>query len=300
MVFRFLPRYIEAEDNSSRLHKINCIESMNYIGKNGEYFEVINVTQKNCEILKNSKESELSLLWFTTDNNQITIDSIQHTFNIHEIICITEFHKLEIGSIKGLKLLKFNKPFYCILDHDSEVGCKGILYYGAANLPVIFIPKKDIEILETVWKVLCMELESTDSLQLEMLQMMLKRILILCARIFKNQLNFQVLDNTNIDIVRQFNFLIEKHFKEIHSVEEYAGLLNKAPKTLANLFKKLGNKTPLQFIQDRLILEAHRLLKYSDRSISDIGYELGFNDIQAFSRFFKKQEGISPIDYRLS
>jgi AraC family transcriptional activator of pobA len=66
------------------------------------------------------------------------------------------------------------------------------------------------------------------------------------------------------------------------------------------LFKKLGNKTPLQFIQFRLLLEAHRLLKYSDKSISDVGYELGFNDIQAFSRFFKNLEGISPNDYRLS
>lgn len=281
-------------------NRINCTKRMDYTGKNGEYFEVINVNQNNCEILKNSKENELSLLWFTSDKNQIKIDSIKHTFNANEIICITEFHKLEIDKINELKLLKFNKPFYCILDHDSEVGCKGILYYGAANLPIIQIPKNDIEILETVWKVLCMELDSSDSLQLEMLQMMLKRILILCTRIYKNQGGFQALDKTNIDVVREFNFLVEKHFKEMHSVVDYAGLLNKAPKTLANLFKKLANKPPLQVIQSRLLLEAHRLLKYSDKSISDIGYELGFNDIQAFSRFFKNQEGVSPNDYRLS
>lgn len=273
---------------------------MNYIGKNGEYFEVIDVTAQNYEILKNSKENELSLLWFNSNDNQITIDAIEYTFNVNEIICITELHKLEIDTIKGLKLLRFNKPFYCILDHDSEVGCKGILYYGAYNLPIIQIPKEDIEILETVWKVLNMELESNDSLQLEMLQMMLKRILILCTRIYKGQINYQYLDDKNIDIVREFNFLVEKHFKEMHSVVDYAGLLNKAPKTLSNLFKKLENKTPLQFIHSRLILEAHRLLKYSDKTISEIGSELGFNDIQSFSRFFKNQDGVSPNDYRLS
>ena len=167
-------------------------------------------------------------------------------------------------------------------------------------MPIIQIPKNDIEILETVWNILYMELKSTDSLQLEMLQMMLKRILILCARIYKNQINYQLLDKMNIDIVREFNFLVEKHFKEMHSVVDYASILNKAPKTLSNLFKKLGNKSPLQFIQSRLILEAHRLLKYSDKTISEIGYELGFNDIQSFSRFFKNLEGISPNDYRLS
>jgi len=273
---------------------------LNYKGKNGEYFEVINVTQENCDILKVSQENELSLLWFSSDDNKLKIDSTDYIFSTNSMVCVTEFHKIEIEKVNSLKLLRFNKPFYCILDHDSEVGCKGILYYGASDLPVIQIPEGNIEILESVWKVLYMELESTDSLQLEMLQMMLKRILILCTRIYKNQINYQSLNIENIDVVRAFNFLVEKNFKELHSVVDYANLLNKAPKTLSNLFKKVGNKTPLQFIQNRLLLEAHRLLKYSDKPISEIGYDLGFNDIQSFSRFFKNQEGISPNDYRLS
>lgn len=272
---------------------------MKYIGKNGEYFEVLDITTENCDILKSAKENELSLLWFSSDNNRLNIDSKEYTFNTNDILCLTEFHKIDIVKNNTLKLLRFNKPFYCVLDHDSEVGCKGILYYGSFSLPIIEIPNSEIEILETVWKVLYMELESKDSLQLEMLQMMLKRILILSTRIYKSQINFESLSNINTDIVREFNFLVEKHFREMHGVLDYANLLNKAPKTLSNLFNKLGNKTPLQFIQGRLLLESHRLLKYSEKTISEIGYELGFNDIQSFSRFFKKQEGISPNDYRL-
>ncbi len=272
---------------------------MKFIGKNKECFEVVDITNDNCEILKASKENELSLIWFLSDNNRLTIDSKAYTFNTNDIVCSTEFHHIEIEHINSLKLLRFNKPFYCVLDHDSEVGCKGILYYGSYNLPMFKVPEQDIETLEAVWKVLYMELQSSDSLQLEMLQMMLKRILILCTRIYKSQLNFEVLD-TNADIIREFNFLVETHFKEKHSVVDYASLLNKAPKTLSNLFKKLGNKTPLQFIQDRLLLEAHRLLKYSDKSVSEIGYELGFNDVQSFSRFFKNQEGVSPNDFKHS
>ena len=273
---------------------------MIYKGKNGEYFEAIDITQNNCDLIKSSRRSELSLLWFTTDNNQLKVDYVDHVFNTNNLTFITEFHKIELDKIVGLKLLRFNKPFYCILDHDSEVGCKGVLYYGASNLPIIEIPTDDIEILETVWRVLYMELESKDSLQLEMLQMMLKRILILCTRIYKSQLNFQSTDKVNTDIIREFNFLVETHFKEMHSVVDYASLLHKAPKTLSNLFKKLGDKTPVQFIQDRLLLEAHRLLKYSDKTVSEIGFELGFNDIQTFSRFFKNQEGISPVEFKQS
>lgn len=159
---------------------------MKYIGNNKEYFEAIEINEQNCHVLKSSSHNELSLLWFTSNNNHLKIDSIDYTLNINDIISVTEFHKIEIKKINGLKLLRFNKPFYCVLDHDSEVGCKGVLYYGASKLPIIKIPNEDIEILETVWKVLYMELKSTDSLKLEMLQMMLKRILILCTRIYKN------------------------------------------------------------------------------------------------------------------
>ena len=101
------------------------------------------------------------------------------------------------------------------------------------------------------------------------------------------------------DIVREFNYLVEKHFKEKHSVAEYASLLNKSPKTLSNLFGKMHDRSPLKVIQDRLMLEARRLLRYTEKPISEIGYEIGFNDIQSFSRFFKKNEGRSPSEFRI-
>ena len=272
---------------------------MKYIGRTDEYFEVVDIYEKkNCEMLTNAGKSQLSLLWFNEDGNRMVIDAVEYTFNKNQIVCLTEFHKVENKKINGVKLLRFNRPFYCVLDHDSEVGCKGILYYGSSNVPIISPAENEIEVLETVWKMLQLEMQSKDELQLEMLQMMLKRILILCTRIYKNQKNFQQVDLSKVDLVRDFNFLVEQHFREKHTVAEYADLLNKSPKTIANLFKKVNGKTPLQFIQERRMLEARRILRHTDKPISEIGYEIGFNDVQAFSRFFKKQEGIPPSEFR--
>jgi len=273
---------------------------MNYTGKNGEYFEVINITANNCNKLNAARPNELSLLWFTTDNNKLTIYAKPHQFNTNDITCFTEFYNIEATKINGLKLLRFNKPFYCIVNHDSEVGCRGLLYYGSSNLPILKLTAEDLEVLEPVWKLLCLEMDSKDELQLEMLQMMLKRILILCTRNYKNQSAIDTVEASSSDLIRDFNFLVETHFKQKHSVAEYAELLNKSPKTLSNLFKKIGHKTPLQFIQERLMLESRRLLRYSNQTISEIGYEIGFKDVQSFSRFFKNKEGISPLDYRIA
>jgi AraC-like DNA-binding protein len=269
---------------------------MKFQGTNEEYFKLKTIREN--EEIDVAKETELTLLWFMTDNNKLRIDAVEYTFNKYDIVCLTHFHKVEIIQLGEVKFLRWNKPFYCVANHDSEVGCKGLLFYGAASLPVINLSSQDIETLSTVWKMLEQEMNSQDNLQQEMLQMMLKRILILCARIFKTQENYSSVEHANVDIIREYNFLVEQHFKEKHSVAEYAELLNKSPKTLSNLFKKIGSKSPLQFIHERKILEARRMLSYTDKHVSEISYELGFTEVQAFSRFFKKQEAVSPVEFK--
>ena len=270
---------------------------MKFTGKNNEYIEIIEIDASNCHVLNDSKPNELSLLWFKSDNNHLKIDAEDYFLNKNDIISLTEFHNVEPVNFNSLLLLRWNRDFYCIVDHDSEVSCKGILYYGASNVPLIQPKIDDLDVLNTVIKMFRIEMQSKDNLQLSMLQMMLKRLIILCTRIYKSQ-NLTEESDTNINLIREYNFLVEQHFKEKHSVKEYADLLFKSPKTLSNLFKKNGETTPLQFIQNRLMLEAKRLLTYSDQSVSEIGYELGFSDIQAFSRFFKGKEGCSPQKFR--
>ena len=272
---------------------------MKYIGSIGEYFELEYVDSHNQDQLKVQSGDMLRLLWFTSNSNKVIIDGIPYEFNKNEIVFLTHFHKLEIGVINKVNLLHFNRPFYCILDHDSEVGCKGILYYGAAKLPIIHPMGMELEIMETAWKMAILEFEMQDSLQLEMLQMMLKRILILCTRVYKSQTDLTELNHNQNNLVREFNYLVERHFSNKHSVAEYADLLFKSPKTITNVFKMMGEKSPLQFIQQRLVQEARRLLWYTDKDVSQIAYDLGYNDVQTFSRFFKNQQGQSPSDYRV-
>ena len=92
--------------------------------------------------------------------------------------------------------------------------------------------------------------------------------------------------------------LVEGHFREKHKVIDYAELLNKSPKTLSNLFTKYNNKTPLQVISDRIILEAKKLLLLSKQSSKEIAYSLGFSEPSHFSKFFKNQVGTSPINFK--
>ena len=270
---------------------------MKYTAQNEEFLELLAVDATNCHKLKEARQSQLSILWFTSTGNRIKIDSVDHTFNQNAILCLTEFHKIEPLSINKLILLRWNRSFYCIADHDSEISCKGLLFYGAAHLPIITLNNEYCDIWETVMKMFKIEMNTWDNLQHQMLQMMLKRTLILTARVYKSQ--EKIFDDPpELDIIREYNYLVELHFKEKHAVKDYADMLFRSPKTLSNLFKKSRHMSPSQVIQNRIIIEAQRQLIYTDQSISDIAEDLGFTDIQVFSRFFKKREGISPRKYR--
>ncbi len=272
---------------------------MKYRGRSDEFFEIIELDKSNQSIINEPVEGQLSVIWFTDDDNILTIDLKEHKFGKNVILCLTSFNKVSAKQISSAKFFRFNVPFYCILTHDSDVGCKGILFYGSSNVPILYPGADDLKILDNLTKTFYLEMESKDELQMEMLQMLLKRMLILCTRIYKTQDNFNELSMDQQDIVREFNFLVEQHFKTKHSVAEYASLLNKSPKTISNLFGKLHDKTPLQMIQQRIMLEVRRLLTYTSQPISEIAYEVGFNDLQSFSRFFKKHEGMAPSEYRL-
>jgi len=271
---------------------------MTFKGKDGEILRLENLASGNSDVLTDHIEHGFTLLWFDEDGSEIEIDSVKHTFSHNQIICLTEFHKVVVKKLTRARLLQFNRPFYCIIDHDSEVGCKGLLFFGAARLPVMWVNDNEHRVFDTVWTMFELEMESRDNLQMEMLQMMLKRFLILCTRAFKEQQPLSVLDHDQTELVRSYNFLVEQHFRTNHTVGDYADMMHRSPKTLAHIFAQAGNKTPLQLIHERIMLEARRLLRHSEKPVKEIAYELGYEDIQSFSRFFRSKEGIAPLSFR--
>lgn len=271
---------------------------MIYESKSGEFVQLEEVTSNNCFVLKDKLESALTILWFTEDDNKLKIDGKLEHFSKNDILCVTEFHHIEVVFVNTIKLVRFNRAFHCIVNHDSEVGCKGVLFFGAQSTPFFSVPAHEAEKFDTLWKMFWMEMESPDTLQLEMLQMMLKRYLILCTRLFKETHQKLNGDKKQSDLIRDFNYLVEANFKTARTVTDYAEMLNKSPKTLANVFAKQGFETPLTYIHNRLHLEAKRMIGYSDFSLKEIAYELGFEDIQSFSRFFKRHEGIAPSEFK--
>lgn len=270
---------------------------MVYKGEINEVLSLIEIDKDNCHFLKKAPKTALNIFWNTEEETILNVDGVDQVLKPNEIIFLTEFHKVLNVQIGKGRLVQFNRPFYCISTHDNEVSCKGLLFFGASQVPIIKIPTEQIEKFELLWQVFQMEMEEPDNLQSEMLRMLLKRFIILCTRLFKSQNDLSA-PQSDMDIIREFNFLVESHFKNKHKVSDYAELLHKSPKTLSNLFAKYHSQTPLQIIKSRKMIDARRRLVHSNESVSGIAFDLGYEDVQSFSRFFKSQEGLSPKDFR--
>jgi AraC family transcriptional regulator, transcriptional activator of pobA len=276
---------------------------MIFDGKANEYFQIeeLDATSKqslNAHVGNAKDDACKVVIWFQEAGCELLIDTVPYTFKRDQVIFLTEFHMVEVKRMCGLKLLRFNRPFFCISDYDSEAGCRGLLFFGSTGVPSVHLEDGEAGRFKDIWKFFENELHARDSLQLDMLRALVKNLLIIATRIYKVQTNYKAFDQASMDVVRSFNYLVEKHFREKHTVAEYAALLFKSPKTLSNIFSNLGGKAPSQFIYDRIMTEARRMLRYTDKSIGEVGYHLGFTDVQAFSRFFTNNEGVSPTQFR--
>jgi AraC family transcriptional regulator, transcriptional activator of pobA len=99
-------------------------------------------------------------------------------------------------------------------------------------------------------------------------------------------------------IVQQFKSIVENHFREWHQVKKYAEKLNVTPSYLNDVIKLAIGISAKDFIQNRLILEAKRMSVFTDKSIKEIGFELGFDDPSHFSKFFKNCTGKSFTEFK--
>ncbi len=248
---------------------------------------------------KMNTENLYRIVWAQGNSVSFIVDTVPVLVKKNQMIFFTPHNVVELVSEDHqLISFSFNREFYCISDHDHEVSCYGQLFYGSSEAPVINLCEKDQLSFSRLMEVFREEFEYTDHIQGEMLQMMLKRMLIKSSRLIKEVMDNPEIPQTQLDIVRQFNVYVEMHFKEKHQVKDYADLLFKSPKTLSNLFKQYNNQSPLQVINERIALEAKRQLSHTDKTIEELAYELGYNDAAHFSKFFKRQAGVSPNAFR--
>lgn len=104
--------------------------------------------------------------------------------------------------------------------------------------------------------------------------------------------------NSTLCIWNRFNSIIEEKFTTEHGVRYYAAELGVSPRKLGEVVRLYTGKYVSEIIDDRLIVEAKRLIIFSNRTIKEIAFDLGFEEHSYFSKVFKKITGHTPSGFK--
>lgn len=253
----------------------------------------------NSKSLKELNEPYYLILLFE-GSAHFSIDFIGYTCNGKSLVFLSPYQLFQWSADNEpvVDLLRFHGDFYCIEYHKEEVACNGVLFNNIYEQPFISVPDVIFnEIAAFFNKIKAME-NSLQNADLSIMRSYLQLILALSSKEKQISIAENHTAHQRKNSLASFKNLLEKHFISSRSVSFYAAHYGLSVDAFSKQIKKQFGKTPSQLIQERLILESKRLLHLTFKSIKEIATELGFEDGFYFSRFFKKETGVSPKIFR--
>lgn len=195
----------------------------------------------------------------------------------------------------------FSEEF--IYKHPDDIGwMNNLKLFDVSILPYLITlsAKESIEILKLITRIRTELLFNSDVIKESIILNLLKVLLLSSERIKRNQSESDESVNMDLSFIEDFKNKLESNYFNHRSVNYYADQLHISAKKLNQLIKSHWGKSAKSIIEERVILEMKRLLKYSNLSAKEISNYLGFNDPTNFNKFCKKHLTLTPSSFRES
>lgn len=201
------------------------------------------------------------------------------------------------GGFDG-KVILFTDSFFCQHESDREFLRSSILFNDLFTISQLSVPSQ-IEPFSGLFRQMEVELSmENDRFQADVLRNLLRNFLYQAERERRRQNFTEVKKGPDLDHVIQLNDLVEEQFRYQKQVRGFAEQMHITEKRLNGATSRVLGKTPKQVIDDRVVLEAKRLLAHTTSSVKQIGFELGFEEPTNFIKYFRKHYGGTPLECR--
>ncbi|MTG98743.1 helix-turn-helix domain-containing protein [Myroides albus] len=243
------------------------------------------------EVCDFHRHNYFEFLWFTDIESQGLhyVESSELALVTDTVLLLTpnQVHKFDKVKVKGY-VFQFSKEYFIDLLGAAHPFCFSANYFCAILSDVL---KNHLELL-----VQLIEQEYSDKRRGDLLSFYFKALFVHITDVFvSREFENQVLDKTLVDFVLK---LVDKNYKTQKQLSFYSNHLAVNQRTLNKVMLEHTGVSLKQFIYNRIILEAKRLLYTNDLLIKEIAFELGFKDVAHFNKVFQKQVGMSPLDFR--
>lgn len=231
---------------------------------------------------------------------KFSIDLTEYKCKGNTLIFLSPFQCFKfIGqNSQAVTTLQFHGDFYCIEYHKKEVACNGVLFNNIYKLPFFSIHDNLFDEIKTYILKMQSICDILDEYNTSILRSYLQLILALSSKEKQKQMPFEITRSQNFLDIIHFQNILEKHFLKEKSVTFYANIFGLTVNSFNKKIKKNFKKPPSKLIHERIVLEAKKMLHLTNKPVKLIAAELYFKDQYYFSRYFKKEVGVSPKQFR--
>ncbi|MFY4760805.1 helix-turn-helix domain-containing protein [Aliarcobacter butzleri] len=216
----------------------------------------------------------------------------QYEYNIKEY----SLQLIPCGAIHSFHDIYEDTKYYTILFEKNFCSEIDILNFHNEHFDHVDLDLEVFDKIKKLYEEIEYELVNDQKYSITYVRNVLIQILIILKR---EKLKKETKKSRADLICRQFLSLVEIHFNLKRTISCYSKLMGLSSKHLSETLKKELGKSALHFIHERILKEAKYLLIFTDKSISIISNDLNFQNISQFTRFFKRNTGISPKKYRI-
>lgn len=246
----------------------------------------------------------MTFVLITQGSIKISIDYITYEVGENTLLMITPEHIVQFlhssSDVKG-RMLVVSRSFLDIFPSKNSPSVLQYMY--VRKNPCMKLEKEDIELLDILFDVVQIKLDlEKHNFHKEVLQVSLWALFLEIGNILwdkQENATGNALSRKE-ELFQEFLKILLEHVKEEHRVTFYAEKLFITPQYLSSILKELSGKPANKWIDDALILEAKLLLKAPQATVQEVADQLHFSDQSTFGKFFKKQVGLSPMEYRKS
>lgn len=242
-----------------------------------------------------------TVIWPYTATGRHIIDFREYAIEPHQIFFVSphQVHQVITDPRPTGIVILFTPEFLEKNSIRTDFISNLRLFRNSDETPPLPITEKMKQNLKVFADSMLQSFQDTSEMKYEVIGAYLKLFLIECnthCSLFPES-NPQSIE-VGRSLVRNFKDLVEKHAKDWHQVKDYANALNVTPGYLNDVIKSSINQSAKDYIQTRLILEAKRMVVFTNKSSKEIGFELGFEDPSHFSKFYKSQTGVSLQEFK--
>ena len=241
------------------------------------------------------------IFWFTHGSAVHTIDFEPISIQSDTLLFVgrNRVHIFDPGEYDGWMLL-FTDAFFVQTQEHARFLQNTILFHDLLDIPLINLREAGSDLILIFGQIRQELSQQPDQLHAQLLRNMLHNLLMLADRERRLQGFSELKKGPDLDHTVSFTQLLEKQFTREKAVNSYASQLGITERRLQQATAAAVGKTPKQIIEERIVLEAKRLLAHSSQSVKEIGFALGFEEPTNFIRFFGRLQRQTPTAFRKS